>query len=225
MKKLFVQGLIGLALFFVLSCRNRNTAVGGNLPPTHLRPPVETPAPEVLYVYGQKFSASGGSLYSKLLEACRRCGLERFFDTPSGTAYQRFWILGDSVRDCKNWGGGYIQIEFQENKLPTTATVSIWPEYTGSNAPFNPWGQPFAVSARAKPINENEGFQIILTPSDGLRDNLNIWSEYSNHVNKSYLDIEVSYGQSDQIIISEQLLKLSKKAVSAPAFDCHTYTN
>lgn len=225
MKKLI---FIGLVLFFALSCFQKNTEVGGILPDeepiTEEVPPVVS---EILYVYGSEFSVGYTASYETLMSACRRCGEKRYYETPSGnTVYQRFY--GHEGKKCRNWNSaGYIQIAFHENKLPTATTVTIQPKYSGPNTPSNPWGEPFEVTSTANPINENEGFQILLHREDGLGGvrSVNIRSEYTNHVLNSSLDITVSYGQTEQTIISEKLVKLSKKAIDQPSFDCSSYTN
>ena len=81
--------------------------------------------------------------------------------------------------------------------------------------------------AEARPINESEGFEIVVTPKDGIRGNIMvIKSENTNHVRNSVLDIGVSYGQSDSYtIISESIEKLQSRGITSSSVSCKQYTN
>lgn len=231
MKKLIFCVLLTLPVLFIGSCKKDNTIVRGNLPTEDPDNPVVT-VPANIYVYGNYFRVRSSSSYETLMASCRRCGLKRFFNLPGGsTVYQRFWTWDDTdPKRCENWNNqGYIQIEFQEKRLPTKAKVSIRPKYTGARPDY--WGEPFEITTEAKAINENEGFQILVRPTDGLGGvyTLDIRSEYSNHVLDSDLAVTVTYGQhSREVIISETLEKLSEKAIKPTTLDidnCDTYTN
>ena len=220
--------LFTVSLFFAPSCKNNQT-VAGNLPTTPAHTPQTTPSGP-LYIYGNYFQAQNSGTYKELLESCRRCGTRRFITGPwGGTSYQRFYTLSDNPKRCNNWvGQGYIQIIFKEKRLPTTATVSILPKYTGSGQVLNPWGEPFEVTAEARPINENKGFEIVISPSAGLKGvhDLTIQSSHSHHVEDSRLSVTVVYGSVDgPTILSETLIALSQRAVKKATFDCATYTN
>lgn len=231
MKNLFKNFLVFFLLFFISSCDKENTEVTGKLLKGPSPVQVTTNTLPTGFFYGNHFSIQNSSLYENLLEVCRRCGTRRIITDPfgGGTTYQRFWVLGDSPKKCRNWNNqGYIQIEFAERRLPTSVKVLIQPRYTGRSAYAMEWGEPFEISATANPINENQGFQISVNPSEGLGGvySLIIRSEYSNHVNNSELDVNVTYGQGDlQTIIGESLKSLTGEAVKDPAFDCGTYTN
>ena len=229
-----------IILFFsilpVLHCNREPIVVAGQFPPAPFTTGTETPAQKPGYVYGNHFRVYNSKLYRSLLETCSRCGLERLLQGPFGqTQYQRFWTSSESPKRCENWlSKGYIQIEFLENKLPTTAKVLIQPQYTGPARIYNfegkeqkIWGEAFEISGvTARPINENEGFEILVSPADGLLGNYNlvIESEDSNHVKDSELHITVSYGQSDsQTIISQALQTQSQRATAQ--YSCSQYTN
>ena len=196
-----------------------------------------TAVEEPVYVYGEYFRVYNTSIYRRLLETCRRCGLKRLIQGPYGqTQYQRFWTGHQDPKRCENWlSKGYIQIEFLENRLPTTAKVLIKPKYTGSAVVYDfqgaeqeIWGEAFEIKAQARPINENDGFEILVSPSDGLLGvySLVIRSKNTNHVRDSTLNITISYGQNDsQTIVSQQLKSLDKRAVPPAQFSCSQYTN
>lgn len=214
------------SFLFVLNCKNENTKIGGKL--LGITAPQQNAVSTPGYVYGNHFRVQNSSLYETLLEACRRCGTKRFFTNPSGgTTYQRFWVHKTDPKECRNWGSkGYLQIEFAEKKLPTTATFLIQPQYTGPNSSW--WGEPFEITARAEPINENKGFQIRVNPADGLGGvySMIVRSDHSNHVKQAVLDVTITYGQRDtQTIVVERLHSLKEKAVKSSPFNCQTYTN
>ena len=232
MKKLFFTIFIGFPFLFIVSCKNDRVSIGGNLSTDLPGTSTSVTVPASTYIYGNSFRVDSSSIYEKLMEYCRRCGLKRSTTFPwGGTSYQRHYTWDDSdPKRCQNWNSqGYIEIKFAENKLPTTATVYIWPKYTGQRPLIDPWynNNPFAIQATALPINENKGFQIILRPTDGLggTHNMDIRSNYSNHIRQSNLDITVTYGPDNQVIISETLKKLPKTRIDRSPVDCSTYTN
>ena len=242
--KLKVKTIIAFTFLFfsILSlsnCKSKPVNVTGQLPkapaPVAIQP--NTSAQKSVYVYGNYFRVYNANRYLTLLEACRRCGLKRVVQGPFGQSqYQRFWTTSGDPKRCDSWNSkGYIQIEFLENKLPTTAKVLIQPQYTGQfkNYSFDGkaqevWGEAFEITTTARPINENEGFEILVSPSEGLLGvyTMVIRSDEDNHVRDSEIYVTVSYGQSDtQTIITQQLKRLKKRAVSAPRFGCSQYTN
>ena len=190
-----------------------------------------------VYAYGNYFRVYNSSLYKSLLETCRRCGLKRLIQGPYGqTQFQRFWTSHENSKRCENWlSKGYIQIEFLENRLPSTAKVLIQPKYTGSAVSYDfqgkeqeEWGEAFEITAVARPINENDGFEILVSPADGLLGvyTMVVRSNNTNHVKNSDLHVTVSYGQHDsQTIISQTLGKLGNRAVPPAQFSCSQYTN
>lgn len=227
MKKIFLVILCGIFLPFVLSCDNDNKEVVGQIPRT-ITPPQTQPVSRPGYVYGNYFRVQNTSVYQTLMEACRRCGTRRFTTGPGGTTYQRHYVPRWNPKRCRNWNSaGYMQIEFSEKKLPTTATVLILPKYTGVDSSVPQWGEPFSITTTARPINENKGFQISVRPADGLGGlhSIDITSDISNHVERAELNITVTYGSQDSQIITETLQSLKEKAVKNAAFDCQTYTN
>ena len=221
----------GCFVLSVLGCSGKGVNVSGQLPVA----PIHTYGQPITgsgYVYGNRFRVQSSSVYEDLLDACRRCGTKRIINHPfgGGTTYERYWTINSAdLKICKNWSSeGYIQIEFAERSLPTKATVLIQPKYTGAQSPF-PWGQPFQITTTAIAINKSKGFQILLTPSSGLGglQTLDIYSDYTNHVNQSELNITVTYGQQNAApsVISEKLQRLIEKAVKTSPFSCDTYTN
>ena len=219
-----------------MNCNNTDTIITGGLPqPTHeiVIPETIVTAPSIL-VWGNFFSSRSGG-YSELLERCRRCGTKRVSKGPhGGTAYQIYVpFTSDSPRRCSNWNsGGYLQIEFAGERLPTTATVTIQPEYV--NGSKKAWGEPFSIQSTANAINENKGFQIILSPKQGLggTKNLYIYSESSNQLDGTDLSVTITYGESSgsrrsssPVIISETLQKLTKRTLEKVQFSCSDYIN
>ena len=242
------------AVVLLLNCiekseNDRPVVISGQLPPA----PAPAPAPvpvikkdqkstvktvkKPVYVYGNSFRVYNSGLYRKLLETCRRCGLRRLIQGPFGqTQYQKFWTSYENPKRCENWlSQGYVQIEFSEDKLPTTAKVLIQPKYTGAAKVYDLegneqeiWGEAFEITALARPINENKGFEILVNPADGLlgTHTMAVKSKNSNHIKNSDLHITISYGQNDsQIFVSQTLNKLTKRAVAPAEFKCSQYTN
>ena len=199
---------ITLALF-TINCGDKgpvSTSPGGGKPTTP-GTPKKNP-----YVYGNEFLTLDGTAYEILLQACNRCG--RKWTTSNyggGRSYSKCAPLSsNSPLHCKNWTSkGYIQIEFAENKLPTSATVTIWPLYTYRNQ--EQWGQSFASKGTAEPINENKGFHITLTGLGGRA--LYVESETTNHVNGGSLNVEVRSGTGDRgtVMISADDMPRVKK--------------
>lgn len=231
MKKTLFITLSGFFCLFVLNCKNEPKNIVGQLPEIVTTTPQEQPVSKPGYIYGNYFSVQNSSLYENLMAACRRCGTRRFITGPGGTTYQRFWVPKTDPKQCRNWNTeGYIQITFAEKKLPTSATLLIWPKYTGldSRARAYEWGVPFEITTTARPINENKGFEMALHPKAGLGglNSMIISSDYSNHVKKVELDITVVYGQQNsQTIIVGRLQSLKENAVKTPPLNCQTYTN
>ena len=223
------------SLFLMASCNNENTVITQPVFEPIEKPLTElAPEPEVL-VWGNYFRSENNSVYRKLLESCRRCGLKRVQPGRNGIVlHTRYYPLSsEDARKCENWDRrGYLQIEFQEKRLPTNVTVTLQPEYESSAGKF--WGEPFSVDAEARAINENKGFQIILNPSLGLGgvQNLYISSSGSNHLENSELSVEVSYGGGYLIdkrdvtpIIVQNLRKQRTKSIKEAKYSCSQYVN
>ena len=239
MKTLFVLFSLVCSLFILSNCDGNPVTVTGQLPvgPKHSEPTETTSAQKTGYVYGNYFRVYNGNLYKQLLESCRRCGVKRVIQGPFGqTQYQRFWTTYGDPKRCDSWSNkGYIQIEFLENRLPTRAKVLIQPEYSGHIKSYNLdgkeqriWGEAFEITTTARPINENKGFEMLVSPADGLLGiyDLVIKSDNANHITGYNLPIQIRYGQSaSQTIISGTITKLDKIAVKTPQFTCSQYTN
>ncbi len=158
-----------------------------------------------------------------MMSSCLRCIDKR--QQCGGTHVKTIFESRSSPRRCDGWlREGFMQIQFQERKLPTGATVTIWPKHSHLN--WGGYGQSaaFAVHSTARPINENRGFSITLTQNQGLGGGypLTVMSRNSNHVKKNSLSVEVEYGPSSggNIIIEEQLRLLKERAVPAPRLTC-----
>ena len=226
MNKKFIILCGFLPIFFSLSCNNKDTSVTGTLPGAHKTGPKQETSSAPGYTYGNHFSTRNSFWYESLLSTCRRCGTKRLI----GDTYQRYYVTKPDPKRCRNWAReGYIQIEFEEKKLPTRATLSIWPKYTGSDRSVWEWGgAPFGLTVEARPINEDEGFQMLINPNDGLSgiSSISVTSDYTNHVKDSQLYVVVAYGQGDsQTIITQNLQSLKKRTIGRNLIDCYTYTN
>ena len=226
MKSLFFFLVLNsFCLLFCVTCNNGQTNVIDKLSPS---PPFDfnESISQKKFIYGQAFQAQSISAYGRLLSTCKRCGVKRLIDTPSGTVYQRYYGFDFDPKKCKNWTQGYIQIEFLEKKLPTQVIVSIKPEYTGLTSR---WGETFSVKATARPTNENKGFAIFVRPSDGIGGiySLVIKSESSNHILRDSLDVLVIYGGQGegQTILNQTLPLLEREAIKKATVSCDTYTN
>lgn len=228
-----------LFLFLLGGCNNQSSIVdspyfplGPSNPFTHPTTTIASPRP----VYAGYFRILNSGNYKALLSACRRCGEKRLIRGPfGGVTYQRTWTLGENPKSCNNWlGQGFLQIEFEADQLPTTAKVLIQPKYSGHLGSYSVtgerqevWGEAFEVSATAHPTNENEGFEIIINPSQGIEGtyNLIIASESSNHVHNSDLPITASYGVNDQALFTQTLKKYQQRWQKTPRYSCSQYTN
>ena len=215
---------------FLIACKNDEKIVIGNTP--------KKPAPTGLnkgllnvhkpsYIFAGGFNVVNSGYYRDLMEVCRRCGTKRLIQTPYGSTYQRSYTfgLGESLKKCQNWlNEGFLQIEFQENRLPTSAKVLIQPQYKGSQVV---WGEAFELTAVARPINENKGFEIFISPQDGLNGvyNLILSSNNDNHVKDSDLYVSVLYGPRGEVIADPSLKQYTKRWVEAPKYTCEQYTN
>ena len=216
---------------FTMNCNNTDTIITGIEDPIHEIVTEITPS---VLVWGNYFSSTNGG-YSELLERCRRCGRKRVSPSSFGGAVYEVHVpfSSRSPRRCSNWNArGYLQIEFAEERLPTTATVTIQPEYSKGSKRF--WGEPFSIQSTANAINENKGFQIILTPKKGLggTKNLYIYSESNNQLDGTEMGVTVTYGEATRsrrssapAIISETLDKLTKRTIEKVQYSCSDYIN
>ena len=223
--------LCGFFLLFILNCNNSSITIRKPPPVINQDFPQQQTVSTPGYVYGNHFRVQNSSGYETLLSDCKRCGTKRLINQfGGGVTYQRFWVPRSDPKRCRNWSSeGYVQIEFEEKKLPTKARLSIWPKYTGAERLVPEWsGEPFEITTTARSVNENKGFQMVIHPSDGLGglNSLTVTSDQDNHVKQSELHITVSYGQRDsQAILTERLKSLKGRAVRKAFFDCQTYTN
>ena len=235
--KIFAKLWLILGIALTINCGNSaETIIGSGITPIDY-PTIPETLVEPIYVWGNYFHADG-STYEELLERCSRCGLKRVRPGTGG------WGAGYEVhvpfsrrnpKRCSNWGNeGYIQIEFDQDKLPTGATVTISPKYVNGSVVF--WGEPFSVKSQALPINENKGFQILLSPSQGLGGNKNliIRSLSDHHVKGRDLHIEAIYGGGSLARDSYQTAMFSstlEKQLERPVesekvkYSCLEYTN
>ena len=208
---------MGFSLFFVLNCNNKPSApqAGAAVPPKTT--PVAAPGTAVGHVYGNHFSVYKTDSYETLLSVCRRCQTGNLTTYPGGFTYH--WeLFGKNYRKCKHWNSaGYLQIEFAEKKLPTKATISIWPKLNN----YDRWGVAFSVTGNARPINKNSGFQVLVNFGAQA---LNIYSDDSNHVKDRDLeDVLVTNRALEQahVLRVNRLNNLNKKrAVSNISSKC-----
>ena len=189
----FLSLIVSAAL--TANCNGGRGSVTTTAPPGGTQPP--PPPSSNQLVYGNHFSSRDSSAYQSLLQICNRCGRKWLSQNYGGgkTYNSCSWLSSDSPLKCQNWSSqGYLQIEFAEKKLPTAATVTIWPQYIYRS--HEKWGQSFSVKGEAQPINENEGFSIIIPPSSGLggQHTLYVESEDTNHVHGGTLNVEARYG-------------------------------
>ena len=213
---------------FLITCKNDEKIVTGVIPkkPTKLNETL-LKVNKPTYVFAGYFSVVNSGYYKDLMKICRRCGTKRLIQTPYGSTYQRFYTfgLGESLKECRNWlNEGFLQIEFQEKSLPTSAKVLIQPKYKGSQVV---WGEAFELTATARPINENKGFEIFISPRDGLNGiyNLILSSHNDNHVEDSDLHVSVLYGPQGEIIADPSLKQYTKRWMETPKYTCEQYPN
>ena len=208
-----------LCFALLISCDGEKRAVIGSIPK---EPTLLTGTQATGIIFSGNFQVVNSGLYETLLKICSRCGTKRIIQTPFGSRYERFWILGESVKKCRNWlNGGFLQLEFAEKKLPTSVKVSFQPKYRGSQ---DFWGHPFELTAQAVAINQNEGFEIIIHPNQGLGGNYNmiLSSNSSNHVTHSDLSILVTYG-SGEVLMESSLKKYLNRGIEKSQFSCREY--
>ena len=213
MKISLVLTIIATAVLTV-NCNGGGTVTtsppgGGTTPPSE---------PSSTIVYGNHFFSRDSSAYQSLLQACNRCGRKWLSPNKWGggnTYHKCSWLSSDSPLKCQNWSSqGYIQIEFAAKKLPTTATVTIWPQYIYRS--HEKWGQSFSVKGEAHPINENKGFSIQLPPSSGLGGlkTLYVESQDTNHIHGGSLNVEARYGggsEESNVVFSADSMPRVKK--------------
>ena len=163
-----------------------------------------------------------GSPMTLFLEHCGSC------------SERRMGVNVQDYRECSgNWDReGSIQIEFREKRLPTNAYISLWPKYTGSDSSAPEWGNSIEIVAVAKPINQGQGFQIVMRDKEGVSGSIIIKSDNSNHLNQPELDITVSevsdhlpssFGPTTStVFISQRLQSFNKKTITSPS-KCQRY--
>ena len=209
--KTAINLLLGLALALTMltGCNYKHTVLG----PTNPETPTTTTVTNSVdhYIYGNSFN--GRANWELLLESCGRCGDEKVGSDGSYTKYWRWNWFGDDPRECRDLAKyeSYIQIKFASRQLPTTATVHI---QARPSAPFNNAGAiPFIIKGQARAINENEGFEIYLTQSDGSGGGypLRIWSENENHVKGNHaMNIKATYRNE---ILSTKIVRLAEPTI------------
>ena len=230
----FLSLLLGSSLVFLMSCNSDKTTVttitSPEKPGTGTTLPILPQAPT--YVFGSHFRVVNSKAYELILKNCSRCGTERLIQNPlGGSSYQRSrsWSWGNNINNiniqaCSNWlYKGYLQLEFTNTTLPTTVKVLIQPLYTTGS--LEHWGVPFELTTTAYAINEDEGFEILVYPNQGLRgtSTLSISSASSTPV-KDTLSLNVKYGKA--IIMANPVLKkYPKRSVPTPQLTCSQYSN
>lgn len=198
--KSFFFSVSAIFSIFILAVHCNGKTGGRVAPPAHTTPyPTgsipQAGAPHLAkgFVWYGDFTVGISKEYEELLKVCNRCGILK---TSPGGNFKFNLTLFDSPSRCKNWlrDGGF-QIEFAALKLPTEVTVTLQPHYRGGSTGC--WGHPFTVKGVATATNESKGFEILLTPNNGLQGsrNLKIKSEHSNHVKDHTLDVMVFYQQ------------------------------
>ena len=167
-KKLLILSVFGISLVFLASCGGEKKGVSGLIPQKPAEPGLNSPAVQPTgLIFAGSFRIVNSGVYETLMKTCARCGTKRLIETPFGTRYERYWSFGESLKECTNWlTEGFLQLEFTERKLPTSVKVQIQPKYKGSSDDV--WGFPFELTATAQPINENQGFEIFISPNQGL---------------------------------------------------------
>jgi len=231
---LFLLSFLTLSLFASLltNCNNDSAIIDNTVIEIPSPSPAETPPAEPILVWGSPFTVVNSSLYERLVRSCRRCGLKRVQKLNQGfVAYEKNYPFSSKdPKRCSNWNQrGYLQIEFLETKLPTSVIVTIQPKYSKSSISY--WGEPFSIEAKATAINKNKGFQIIVSPSEGLGGtrSLYIQSQDATHLARKNFAVEVFYGKtasSDSSSMISQTLQLqTKKPITKVNFSCDQYTN
>ena len=214
---IFLSFLFFLVLAFSLSCDKAEEALSPHSKPHYEKSTSATDTPKL--IYGGDFQMRNGGLYQRLLTNCKRCMTgKRRVDINTGTYEHNIFSFGHNPNKCDNWiGPGSLEIIFEEDRLPTSVTVTIWPQYNRGSRKFWEPRQAFSVKGEAKAINESDGFEAKVLPSGGLGGSyvLSIKSSNANHVKNTKLEVVVSYGAgaSSGQMISATLSKLVKKAI------------
>ena len=219
LKKRCFLFVLGACLF--ISCDGKKE-VTGILPTAPTEPTTQTPAAPVHVFYGS-YQVVNGGFYETLMKTCARCGTKRLINTTFGTRYEKYWSFGESLKECTNWlNEGLLQLEFAEFKLPTSVKVSFQPKYRGSSDQL---GWPFELEAEARPINNNEGFEILISPNQGLGGvhNLILSSNSSSPVKQSDLSVNIRYGPQAQIIAHPTLKKYVARWIAESPYACGEY--
>ena len=153
---------------------------------------VEEVGSKLIWRGAVKFSNS--LKYQEFLRGNRRCDpCEGFYTGPL---------------KCKNFGGkATLSLEFDKQELPSQATLTMQPYYTGKQ----PWGNlylgvcnahpaplsPIKISGDARYANQYEGFYINFTEGDiGGRGYIFVQSSSTNPATNGTLKVNLYYGGS-----------------------------
>ena len=211
-------------LFLLGSCNNEKKPVSGSLPTEPLVPGSEQTPVIPAYIYAGSFNVVNSNVYESLLTTCSRCGEKRLISTPFGDHYERHWSLGDSVKACKNWlREGFLQLDFAKRTLPSPVKILIQPKYFTSSGKKE--GYPFEVSSTAEPINENKGFEIIVSPNQGLKGiyDMVISSNSTNPYEYSNLSVSIKYGSSSQVLAQFSIKEYTARWKTNQIYTCDKY--
>ena len=223
----FLSLLLGSSLLFLISCNSAKTTVTttkNNTNPTKI--PNTLPATtQTTHIFGADFRVVNSNSYQLVLENCSRCGTTRNIQGPFGTYHHRIKPYGPSFQACQNWlSGGYLQLEFSQQTLPTSVKVLIQPKYQSTS--LEQWGEQFELTTEAYPINENKGFEIQVLPKQGLRGTFDLTiSSSSSTPEDTKLHVTVKYGNQTLLTVPKGLQKYTQRPVATPTYTCQQYTN
>lgn len=166
-------------------------------PVTKQRPPVKKV--ETGFFYGVEFRGEGN--YKEFLERCGRCG-DRKYDFTTGSYTRTYRLFDKNQRgSCNELAKqkAYLQVEFTTKALPTA--VNVWFKARPGN--FIQGATPVKFQGKAYPINENKGFEIVLSQQQGVGGLgiLRIYSEEDNIADnndgKTKMRTTVTYGNGE----------------------------
>ena len=160
-------------------------------PPTKPTPPPKSHS----LVWSGSVSVTSAEKYRDFLRSHRKCDPCSIYKGPL---------------ECKNFDSrADVTIELSKNELPSQATLTIQPHYSGSGLPFQLYlgvcgftvspTLPIGFKGTAQYINDYEGFHVRLTEAvdngfGGGLGTLFIRSESSNPAAHGILDVDLYYG-------------------------------